>query len=255
MSWLTDLRRPVVVFAFSGWNDAGDAATGVINHLADAVETTFGFSLDTDVYYDLTQNRPLMLSDGRVQWTSTDVKVAHLPGRDVVLVSGPEPTFRWRAFCEELVAAFRSIAPERVISMGSMLADVPHSRAVPISEDGTDYAGPIGIVGVLSTACSEAGIDTTTLWASAPHYVADPPNPKATLALLGRLEELIGEPVDATELTTNAGLWETRVDELVAEDLDIADYVHELEARYDTAEATGEEIAQQFERYLRNRGR
>lgn len=254
MSWLSDLRRPVVVFAFSGWNDAGDAATGVIDHLAETFQTTFGFSLDAEEYYDLTQHRPVALPNGDVRWASTDVRVAHLPGRDVVLVSGPEPTFRWQAFSTGLVSAFRSVSPERVIAMGSMLADVPHSRAVPISEDGTDYVGPIGIVSVLGTACSDAGLNVTTLWASAPHYVADPPNPKATLALLGRLGELLGEPVDSSDLEVNARLWEARVQELVAEDLDIVEYVHELESRYDTAETTGEEIARQFERYLRNRG-
>ena len=256
MSLLTDLRRPVVVFAFSGWNDAGDAATGVIDHLSDISDTEFAFALDADEYYDLTQNRPVVVREGdqrSVQWATTELLVAHLAERDLVLVNGPEPNFRWRAFCGALVSAFRSINPERVIAMGAMLADAPHSRAVPISEDGTDYVGPSGIVGVLTSACVDAGLNVTTLWASVPHYVSDPPNPKATLALVSRLEEFLDEPIDHGELLERSALWETRVDELVAEDVDITEYVRELESRYDTAEATGDEIAQQFERYLRRR--
>ncbi|QIK73542.1 PAC2 family protein [Propioniciclava coleopterorum] len=256
MSALTDLRRPVVVFAFSGWNDAGDAATGVVDHLSDVYDTDYGFSLDADEYYDLTQNRPVVVREGdhrTVQWATTEVLIAHLGERDVVLVNGPEPNFRWRGFSAALVSAFRSIKPERVIAMGAMLADAPHSRAVPISEDGTDYVGPSGIVGLLASACADAGLNVTTLWASVPHYVSDPPNPKATLALISRLEEFLDEPVDHGDLAAAAALWETRVDELVSEDVDIVEYVRELESRYDTAEATGEEIAQQFERYLRRR--
>ena len=254
---LTDLRRPVVLFAFSGWNDAGDAATGVIDHLTEGYETEFSFQLDPDEYYDLTENRPVLVrqdnGERSIQWATTEVLVARLPGQDLVLVNGPEPNLRWKAFCAALVSAFRSIDPERVIAMGAMLADAPHSRPVPVSEDGTDYVGPSGIVGVLTSACVDAGLNVTTLWASVPHYVSDPPNPKATLALLSRLEEFLDESVDPGELTSAAALWETRVDELVAEDVDITEYVRELESRYDTAEATGDEIAQQFERYLRRR--
>lgn len=256
MSRLTDLRRPVVVFAFSGWNDAGDAATGAIDHLSDVHDTEFSFSLDADEYYDLTQNRPVVVREGAhrsVQWATTEVLIAHLANQDLVLVNGPEPNFRWRAFCSALVSAFRSINPERVIAMGAMLADAPHSRAVPISEDSSDYVGPSGIVGVLTSACVDAGLNVTTLWASVPHYVSDPPNPKATLALLARLEEFLDEPTDRGDLVAASALWEARVDELVNDDADISDYVRELESRYDTAEATGEEIAQQFERYLRRR--
>lgn len=256
---LTDLRNPVVLFAFSGWNDAGDAATGVIDHLTDVCDTDFGFSLDPDDYYDLTENRPVLVreDDGErsVQWATTEVLIAHLAERDLVLVNGPEPNHRWKAFCAALVSAFRSIRPERIIAMGAMLADAPHSRPVPISEDGTDYEGPTGIVGVLAGACKDAGFTVTSLWASVPHYVAEPPNPKATLALLSRLEEFIDEAIDTRDLPQLAGVWEGRVNDLVAEDPDITEYVQGLEVRYDTAEATGDEIAYEFERYLRRRGR
>lgn len=256
---LTDLRHPVVVFTFSGWNDAGDTATGVIDHLSEVCDTDYAFALDADDYYDLIENRPVLVREGNgertVQWATTEVLVAHLSERDVVLVNGPEPSFRWRAFCAALVSAFRSIKPERIIAMGAMLADAPHSRTVPVSEDGTDYTGPTGIVGVLASACADAGFNVTSLWASVPHYVSDPPNPKATLALLSRLEEFLGESIERGDLLDAAAVWEERVDELVADDDDIMAYVRELESRYDTAEATGEEIAQQFERYLRRRER
>ncbi len=256
---LTDLRRPVVLFAFSGWNDAGDAATGVIDHLTDVYETEFGFQLDPDDYYDLTENRPVLVrqdnGERSVQWATTELLVAHLRDRDLVLVNGPEPNVRWRAFCGALVSAFRSIEPERVIAMGAMLADAPHSRPVPVSEDGTDYEGPTGIVGVLAQACRDAGLTTTSLWASVPHYVAEPPNPKATLALLQRVGEFIDVDLDARELPEHAATWESRVTDLVAEDPDVAEYVSTLEVRYDTAEATGDEIAYEFERYLRRRER
>lgn len=249
----------MVLFAFSGWNDAGDAATGVIDHLTETYDTDFGFSLDPDEYYDLTENRPVLVrqDDGErtIQWATTELLVVHLPERDLVLVNGPEPNLRWKAFCAALVSAFRSIRPERVIAMGAMLADAPHSRPVPVSEDGTDYEGPSGIVGVLASACREAGFTVTSLWASVPHYVADPPNPKAALALLARLEEFIDEALDVGDLPQHAALWEGRVNDLVGEDPDIAEYVGTLEERYDTAEATGDEIALQFERYLRRRGR
>lgn len=257
---LSDLRRPVVLFAFSGWNDAGDAATGVIDHLTETYDTEFSFSLEPDDFYDLTENRPVLVrgDDGderTTQWATTEVLVAKLPERDLVLVNGPEPSMRWKAFCGALVSAFRSVQPERIVAMGAMLADAPHSRPVPISEDGTDYEGPTGIVGVLASACKEAGFTVTSLWASVPHYVAEPPGPKATLALLGRLEDFIGAPLEVGDLPAQAALWEERVGELVSDDPDIIEYVTGLEARYDTAEATGDEIALQFERYLRRRGR
>ena len=254
---LTDLRRPVVLFAFSGWNDAGDAATGVVDHLTDSYETEFAFQLEPDDYYVLTENRPVLVrqdtGERSVQWATTEVLVVHLPEQDLVLVNGPEPNLRWKAFCAALVSAFRSIRPERVIAMGAMLADAPHSRPVPVSEDGTDYEGPTGIVGALAQACRDAGLSTTSLWASVPHYVAEPPNPKATLALLRRVGEFLDAPLEEHDLPQMAATWEVRVNELVGEDPDIVEYVNSLEQRYDTAEATGDEIAYEFERYLRRR--
>lgn len=256
---LRNLRRPVVVCAFSGWNDAGDAATGVIDHLAEVLDADYAFAIDPEEYYDFTETRPLLVRDAdgerSIQWATTELLVAHLPTRDLVLVNGPEPNRRWKGFCTALVSAFRTIRPERVVVMGAMLADAPHSRPVPVSENGTDYEGPTGIVGVLGSAARAAGFDVTSLWASVPHYVAEPPSPKATLALLGRLEDLIDETLDSRDLPHLASVWEGRVNDLVTEDPDIAEYVGTLEERYDTALTSGDEIALQFERYLRRRER
>ncbi len=256
---LRGLRRPVVVVAFSGWNDAGDAASGVVDHLVDLTDAEFVFSLDPEEHYDLTANRPVLVRqpDGSrsIEWPTTEVLVGALPDRDVVLVNGPEPSFRWRAFAAKLVSAFRSVAPERVIVLGAMLADAPHSRPVSISEDGSDYEGPTGITGVVTSACRSAGLPTTSLWASVPHYVSDPPSPKVTMALLGRVEDLIDQTLDPRDLGHQAAVWEGHVNDLVGDDADIADYVTGLEARYDAATEAGEEIALEFERYLRRRAR
>ncbi|MFV0407147.1 MAG: PAC2 family protein [Propioniciclava sp.] len=260
VSELSDLRRPVALASFSGWNDAGDAATGVLDHLTDIATTKLVYSLDPDDYYDFTENRPVLVrsepdAERRLQWATTEILVAALPERDLVLINGPEPNLRWRAFANALVSALRTAQPERVITMGAMLADVPHSRPTPVAENGTDYEGPSGVVGVLTSACKTADFEVSSLWASVPHYVADPPNPKATLALLRRVEDLLDVSVDLKDLPQQADVWESRVAELVAEDPDILTYVGELEEHYDNAETTGEEIALQFERYLRRRER
>ncbi|WP_232547887.1 PAC2 family protein [Propioniciclava soli] len=256
---LRHLRRPVVLAAFSGWNDAGDAATGAVDHLSGLGDTELAFALDPEDHYDFTETRPVLVRDESgertLQWATTEVLVVHLEERDLVLINGPEPNFRWKAFCSSLVSLVRSVNPERVIAMGAMLADAPHSRPTPVSENGTDYEGPTGIVGIFASACRDAGFDVTSLWASVPHYVSDPPNPKATVALLSRVEDLIDQTIELGDLPEHATVWEGRVNELVAEDPDIAEYVTDLEERYDTAEATGDEIALQFERYLRRRER
>lgn len=258
-SRLRGLRRPVVVVAFSGWNDAGDAATGVIDHLVDLTGADFVFALDPEDHYDLTENRPVLVrqpnGERTIEWPTTEVLVGTLGERDLVLVNGPEPTFRWTSFSAKLVSAFRTVAPERVIVLGAMLADAPHSRPIPISEDGSDYEGPTGITGVLTAACRDARLETTSLWASVPHYVSDPPSPKATLALLGRVEDLLDQTIDVGDLRHQAGVWEGHVNDLVGDDPDITEYVRGLETRYDEAAEAGEEIALEFERYLRRRQR
>ena len=265
--------RPVVVVAFEGWNDAADAATAVVEHLAETYPTEIVFEIDSDDYYDYQIIRPRVVEtdDGReVVWPSASVRVAHLPERDVLLVSGPEPNLHWQRFCSTLVSAFRSFEPEMVILLGAMLTDSPHSRPLPVTGNTSDtglakslglepsgYEGPTGITGVLGDACHRAGLREVSLWASVPHYVAAPPNPKATLALLARLEDLLDVALRLDDLPELARAWQRGVDELAAEDTEISEYIESLEAQQDETglpQATGDSIAREFERYLRRRG-
>lgn len=266
---LNQLRRPVVVAAFEGWNDAADAATEVINHLATNYPTEEAWQLDSEDYYDFQVTRPrIELSEnGReFQWPGTVVSVAHLPERDLVLVAGPEPNLRWRSFCAALVSLFRSVQPEYVVLLGAMLTDCPHSRPLPVTATSTDgqlalalglkdpnYEGPTGIVGALAEACGAGGFRTVSLWASVPHYVATSPNPKATLSLLRKLEEVLDTALDAAELPVLTKRWEEGVDELASEDPDIAEYIATLEEDQDeeVVAGAGDTIAAEFQRYLR----
>lgn len=269
---LKHLRRPAVVAAFGGWNDASDSASGVIDHLADLTNADLVFALDPDEFYDFQVNRPTISStapgERTLQWPTTEILVAHLPERDLVLIGGPEPNFHWREFCTRLVSAIRTVQPELIVLLGALLTDAPHSRPVPVtgtassqqlSEDLgfelSTYEGPTGIVGVLASECTVAGLQVASLWASVPHYVSDPPNPKATLALLQRLEDLLDTPLDTGDLTERALEWETQVNELAAEEPDISAYITSLEERRDsdTPEPRGEDIAAAFQRYLRRR--
>ena len=265
--------RPVVVVAFEGWNDAADAATAVVEHLAETYPTEIVFEIDSDDYndYQIVRPRVVETDDGReVVWPSASVRVAHLPERDVLLVSGPEPNLHWQRFCSTLVSAFRSFEPEMVILLGAMLTDSPHSRPLPVTGNTSDtglakslglepsgYEGPTGITGVLGDACHRAGLREVSLWASVPHYVAAPPNPKATLALLARLEDLLDVALRLDDLPELARAWQRGVDELAAEDTEISEYIESLEAQQDETglpQATGDSIAREFERYLRRRG-
>ena len=269
------LRRPVLVAAFEGWNDAGDAATSAVEHLEQVWGATAVCELDPDEYYDFQVNRPtVQLEDGetrRITWPSTRVSVGRLEGgqRDVVLVRGLEPNVRWRAFCEELLLIARQLGAELVVTLGALLADSPHTRPVPVSGTSSDpeaaralglersrYEGPTGIVGVFQDSCTHAGIPAISFWAAVPHYVAQPPCPKATVALLRKVEDALDLPVPLGDLPEQARAWERQVDELAAEDTEVAEYIASLEEREpatDLPEASGEAIAKEFERYLRRR--
>ncbi len=269
------LRRPVLVAAFEGWNDAGDAATGAVEHLQDVWSAGEVCELDPDDYYDFQVNRPtVQLVDGetrRITWPSTKVSVARLSGadRDVVLVRGLEPNIRWRSFCQELLAIAQQLEVELVVTLGALLADSPHTRPVPVSGTSSDpesaralglersrYEGPTGIVGVFQDACTQAGITALSFWAAVPHYVGQHPCPKATLALLRRVEDALDLAVPLGELPEEARAWERQVDELAAEDSEVAEYIATLEEREpetELPEASGDAIAKEFERYLRRR--
>ncbi|MGH8824128.1 MAG: PAC2 family protein [Jiangellaceae bacterium] len=270
-----ELDDPVLVAAFEGWNDAGEAATAVVEHLERAWHAVPLAELDPEEYYDFQVNRPSVSVDDSgvrsLDWPTTRFSVARLPdaGRDVVLIRGIEPNMRWRAYCAELLSLVAELGVDRVVTLGALLADVPHTRPVPVTVSTNEdhrarsmglepsrYQGPTGIVGVLQDAATKAGLTATTLWAAVPHYVAQSPCPKATLVLLRRVEDLLDLPVPLGDLPDEARAWQHGVEELATEDPEIAEYVRRLEEARDTTElpeASGEHIAREFERYLRRR--
>ncbi|GAA2232250.1 filament polymerization regulator ParJ [Streptomyces amakusaensis] len=270
-----ELIDPVMVAAFEGWNDAGDAASTAVAHLDREWKGEVFAALDAEDYYDFQVNRPTVWLDGgvrKITWPTTRLSVVRIGGekpRDLVLVRGIEPSMRWRSFCNEILGFAHELGVEMVVILGALLGDTPHTRPVPVSGitsdpdlartmdlEETRYEGPTGIVGILQEACTHAGVPAVSLWAAVPHYVSQPPNPKATLALLNRLEDLIGLRIPLGELPEDARAWQLGVDQLAAEDGEVAEYVQTLEEARDTAElpeASGEAIAREFERYLRRR--
>jgi len=269
------LRRPILIAAFEGWNDAADAATDAVETLESAWDAAPIGAIDPEDYYDFQVNRPTVaLVDGvsrRISWPTTRLtRATTAPGdRDVVLLRGLEPNMRWRAFCSELLEAATRLGVEDVVNLGALLSDSPHSRPVPVTGSAANgdaarrlgleqshYEGPTGIVGVFNDACIQAGFPAVSLWAAVPHYVAQPPCPKATLALLRNLEDVIEIPIPYGDLAELSDAWERGVDQLAEEDSEVAEYVRTLERQKDEAElpeASGEAIAREFERYLRHR--
>jgi hypothetical protein len=264
--------------AFEGWNDAADAASGAIEHLEREWSSKPFAAIDPEDYYDYQVNRPTVrLVDGvtrRIEWPTTRISIAETgeggpADRDVVLIRGLEPNMRWRAFCDELVEFTHELDVDSVVCLAALLADVPHTRPVEVHGSASDeataaalslsrsrYEGPTGIVSVFHDACARAGLKTVTFWASVPHYVAQPPCPKATLSLLHRAEDALDLAIPLGDLPEQARAWEHGVDELAREDTEIAEYIASLEEREDATElpeASGDAIAKAFERYLRRR--
>lgn len=271
---LRELHDPIAVLAFSGWNDAGSAATDAVGHLLDLSGASLVFSLDADDFYDFQVHRPTVRRPRKgqrvLEWPSTDVWIGDLGGRDLVLITGPEPNMRWRSFATALISVLRSARPSLVLCLGALLADNAHTRPVPVTRTTADlelaerlglespsYEGPTGITGVMADYCHEAGFATVSLWAAVPHYVAQPPHPRATQALLARIEDLTDLTIDLGDLPELVRAWDRGVAELIADDAELAGYVASLEADQDEAElpeATGDAIAAEFQRYLRRRG-
>lgn len=272
---VTGLVRPMVIAAFEGWNDAAESATAVVDHLMKAWGARVVAAIDPEDYYDFQVNRPTVGIDEngfrKLTWPSTHVAVASPPNldRDVILIRGIEPNMRWRQFATELLEVVDELGGELLVTLGALLSDSPHTRPIPVSGSSTEpdlldrldleqstYEGPTGIVGVLQDACESIDLPAVSYWAAVPHYVAQPPCPKATLALLSRLDDLFDISLPLGDLPEEARAWERGVDELAEEDEDIADYVRSLEESRDTAdlpEASGEAIAREFERYLKRR--
>jgi len=270
-----ELRSPVLIAAFEGWNDAADAASSVIDHLLKVWNARVVAAIDPEEFYDFQMNRPVVGTndDGmrRITWPSTQLAIASPPGalRDVILLRGIEPNMRWRQFCAELLAGAEELGAELVVTVGALLADTPHTRPIPLTGTATEpdladrlkleqsnYEGPTGIVGVFQDACTQLDIPAVSFWAAVPHYVAQPPCPKATLALVGQIEDLLEVSIPLGDLPEESRAWERGVDELAEEDEEVGDYVRALEETRDTAElpeASGEAIAREFERYLKRR--
>src|SRR6202047_1438597 len=274
------LRAPAMVCAFEGWNDAGDAASSAVSFLASALEASRFARIDSEEFYDFQANRPSVQFGERnkreIVWPSVEVFEALAPRapRDLVLVQGVEPSMRWRAFSSHLVDLAEALGVQVVVSLGALLGDVPHTRPVAMTGFASDpslvervgiqssaYEGPTGIVGVLHSAFADAGLPSASLWAGVPHYVAAATNPKAALALLRRVENVIGVSVDVSELESAAGDYERQVGLAVQSDPEIQAFVERLEQASDTEQEasppdvpSGDVLAREFQRFLRQRG-
>ena len=275
------LRAPAMVCAFQGWNDAGDAASSAVSFLASALEARRFARVDPEDFYDFQANRPSVQFDDsnrrKLVWPTVEVLEAPAPRapRDLVLVQGVEPSMHWRAFTSHLVDLAEALGVQMVVSLGALLGDVPHTRPVAMTGYASDpslverlgmqsstYEGPTGIVGVLHHACAEAGLPSASLWAAVPHYVAAAANPKAALALVRRLEGLIGVSVDVSDLESAATDYERQVGLAVQSDPDIQAFVERLEQAAESEEEgsspdevpSGDILAREFQRFLRQRG-
>jgi proteasome assembly chaperone (PAC2) family protein len=275
------LRAPAMVCAFQGWNDAGDAASSAVSFLASSLQARRFARIDSEEFYDFQTNRPSVQfndeNEREIVWPAVEVLEATAPRapRDLVLVQGVEPSLRWRTFTQHIVELAEALGVQVVVSLGALLGDVPHTRPVSMSGHATDpalmerlgmqgstYEGPTGIVGVLHAACAQAGLPSASLWAGVPHYVAAAANPKAALALLRRVEGLIGVSVDVSELESAAADYERQVGLAVQSDPDIQAFVERLEQAAEGEEdvapedvPSGDAIAREFQRFLRQRGR
>jgi predicted ATP-grasp superfamily ATP-dependent carboligase len=275
------LRAPAMVCAFQGWNDAGDAASSAVSFLASSLKARRFARIDSEEFYDFQSNRPNVqfndANEREIVWPAVEVFEAPAPRapRDLVLVQGVEPSLRWRSFTRHIVDLAEALGVQVVVSLGALLGDVPHTRPVAMSGHATDpalmerlgmqgstYEGPTGIVGVLHAACAQAGLPSASLWAGVPHYVAAAANPKAALALVRRVEGLIGVSVDVSELESAAADYERQVGLAVQSDPDIQAFVERLEQATEGNEEvspedvpSGDAIAREFQRFLRQRGR
>ena len=247
-----ELRAPVMVCAFRGWNDAGEAATAALSYIRGSFEAREVAAIDPEDFYDFTAVRPsVKLTEGsmrEIEWPENSFSAAPVPGAegDLVMLQGVEPSLRWRRFTEDVVTTARDLGVRMVITLGALLADVPHSRPVAITGITSDealverlgfeppsYEGPTGIVGVLQHACAEAGLPAVSLWASVPHYVAASPNPKVALALVRAFEGTAGLAVDGGELESAADDYERQVTAAVASDPEVKAFVERLETAMD----------------------
>jgi proteasome assembly chaperone (PAC2) family protein len=277
VSLMPALRRPVLVAAFRGWNDGGQGASLAAGYLAKQWAGERFAEIDAETFYDFQATRPhVSLEDGmtrKLEWPENSFFHAEIPGtgRDAVILLGTEPNLRWKSFSQLVLGLARDLGVERVVTFGSLLADVPHTRPAPVTAAATDeslmeelglepsrYEGPTGIVGVLLDACRGAGISSLSLWAAVPHYVSLAPSPRAAHALVRRFGELLAIEVDVAELEQAADEYSEQVTEAVSADADTAAYVEELERRVDLLDEaedlpSGDSLAAELTRFLRER--
>ena len=271
-----------MILAFSGWNDAGEAATGALDHLlkawsgeGDGVVPALIADVDAEDFYDFQVNRPQVSTDEvnnrSIAWPTTEIfgMVIEQLERDLIIVKGVEPSMRWKTFTREILDLADDCEVSMIITLGSLLADIPHSRPISISTTAANpvtakrlnveiskYEGPTGILGTISDVCLRRGIDAVSLWAPVPHYASNAPSPKASMAIIHALEDFLDISIPLGDLPTISDTWEKMIDELARQDSDVADYVKALEEAKDAAEIpeiSGEMIAKEFERYLRRR--
>ncbi len=274
------LRNPVMIMAFSGWNDAAEAASGAVEHLLsgwcdrnDEVLPELIADVESEEFYDFQVNRPVISIDESeirsITWPTTQIFGLSIPTmpRDLVVVTGVEPSMRWKSFTSELLDLADDLEVSLIVTLGSLLADTPHTRPITVTGTGahpsiatrlgvsvSKYEGPTGILGVIQDGCMRRGIDAISLWAAVPHYASNAPSPKATLALINTLEDFLDISIPLSDLEENADAWEKEVNDLAAEDTEVAEYVKALEESKDAAElpdVSGDSIAKEFERYLR----
>jgi proteasome assembly chaperone (PAC2) family protein len=274
------LRAPALICAFKGWNDAADSASSAVTFVGSALGARRFATIDPEEFYDFQSTRPrVKLVDNHaraIEWPAVELYEARVPRapRDLLLLAGSEPSMRWRTFTKVIVELAEALGTQLVVTMGALLADVPHTRPVSVTGLASDpglvarlgltrssYEGPTGIVGVLHAACQDAGLPSASLWAAVPHYIAAAPNPKAALALVRKLEGLVGVAVDASDLEDAAADYDRQVNAAVQSDPDVQAFVEQLEqaAGTEASEApgplpSGDTIARELQRFLRQRG-
>jgi predicted ATP-grasp superfamily ATP-dependent carboligase len=277
---IPQLRQPIMIVAFSGWSDAGEAATSALTHLMENLshgslssEAVLIAEYEPEDFYDFQVNRPMISVDDSlvrsVNWPSTQIYGLSTPEfeNDFVLVLGVEPSMKWKTFTTLLLDLADDLEVELVVTLGAMLADAPHTRPISVSGSGghpdiaarlgveiSKYEGPTGILGIIGDGCVRRGIDCVSLWAGLPHYASNSPSPKATLALVNAVEDFLEISISLADLEHQAKEWENEVSEMAEEDSEVSEYVKALEESKDATEfkdVSGDEIARELERFLR----
>jgi proteasome assembly chaperone (PAC2) family protein len=284
LEWRPELERPILIAGFTGWNDAADAASVAVDTVLNSWQARRFGAFDGEEFFDFQSTRPqIKLVDGvtrTVEWpenvvSATEPNLEAAGGRGAILLTGPEPNFRWRSFSAAVVELAKELNVEMVVTMGALLADVPHSRPVSVAANSQDsalveslglsasrYEGPTGITGVLHRICAEGGLPSVSFWASVPHYLPAVPSAPAALALLEKLSTLLGTSVDTSDLEHTAVTYQEQVSVAVAQDSDLSSYVQMLEERFDSQVnqgvrdlPTGDDLAQELEGFLREQRR